>query len=244
MLWTGTALTDMPPPRFAIVAAMEREVAPLLSRWRRRDVPGTRSGAARQTALFESDLGVLVIGGIGAKAAGRAARLALELGPVDVLVSAGSAGALRPELRVGQVLRATTVIDAATGARFASQGDGGTLITSCDILGPETKKEVAARSMADAVDMEASAVAAVAQEKGIGFLAVKAISDELDSVMPPMNQFVDPDGGFQTARFVGFLAVRPWWWGTIRRLARDSKCAADALCEALETLEADVKCAR
>lgn len=219
-------------------------MAPLLRRWRRRDAPGARSGVARQPALFESDLGVLVIGGIGAKAAGRAARLALELGPMDMLVSAGSAGALRPELRVGQVLRPTAVIDAATGARFGSQGDDGTLLTSSGILGPETKKEAAVRFMADAVDMEASAVAAVAQEKGIGFLAVKAISDELDSVMPPMNQFVDADGGFQTTRFVGFLAVRPWWWGTVGRLARDSKSAADALCEALERLEADVKCAR
>jgi hypothetical protein len=136
------------------------------------------------------------------------------------------------------------VIDAATGARFASQGDGGTLITSSDILGPETKREAAARFRADAVDMEAAAVAAAAGEKGIGFLAVKAISDELDCVMPPMNQFVDAEGEFQTARFVGFLAARPWWWGTVRRLARDSKCAANALCESLEKLVADVKYAR
>ena len=242
MQWIGTALTDM-PPRLAIVAAMEREVAPLLSRWRRREAPEAPGGPARRLVFFESDAGVLVIGGIGSKAAGRAARLALELGPIDVLVSAGSAGALRLEWRVGQVLRPTTVIDAATGARFASQGDGGTLVTTDDILGPETKKEAAARFTADAVDMEAAAVAAVAQEKGIGFLAVKAISDELDSVMPPMNRFVSAEGGFQTTRFVGFLTIRPWWWGAVRRLARDSKRAAHALCETLEKLEADVKCA-
>ena len=49
--------------------------------------------------------------------------------------------------------------------------------------------------------MEAAAVAAVAQERGIEFAAVKAISDELDFVMPPVGRFVDADGKFETARF-------------------------------------------
>jgi adenosylhomocysteine nucleosidase len=221
---------------------MEREVAPLLKKMRRREPPpGTLNGASRRLAVFAGDLGVLVIGGIGAKAAGRAARMALELGPVDVLVSAGSAGALRPELKVGQVLRPSTIIDASTKNRFTSQGEKGTLVTYGEILGPEGKKDAAARFQADAVDMEAAGVARVAQEKGIAFLAIKSISDELDFALPPMNQFVGADGEFHTRRFVGYLAVRPWLWRTVGQMARDSQRASIALCEALESLEVDVR---
>ncbi len=234
----------MPQLRLAIVAAMEREVGPLLENWRRREAPRTPNGAARHPEVFESERGILVIAGIGAKAAARAARLALELGPADALVSAGSAGALTAGLRVGDVLRPATVIDAGTGTRFTAQGVAGTLVTSAAILGPHEKREAALRFSADAVDMEAAAVAAVAQEKGTPFCAVKAISDEVDFVLPPMSQFVNAEGVFQTARFLGYLAVRPGWWGTVRRMAADSKRAAAALCEALERLEADVRCAR
>ncbi|MGH9532886.1 MAG: phosphorylase [Terriglobales bacterium] len=239
--WSGIGLTDMPPPRVAIVAAMEREVGPLFKNWRRREAPEALNGAACHLSIFEGKVGFLVVGGIGAAAAGRAARLALELASAEVLVSAGSAGALKPELKVGDIVRPATVIDAATGARFVSQGGKGTLVTSGAILGPQEKKEAASRFAADAVDMEAAAVAAVAQERGVGFLAIKAISDELDFVLPPINQFVDSDGQFQTGRFVRYLALRPRWWAPVKRMAADSKRAAANLCAALEGLELDVK---
>ncbi|MGH9556000.1 MAG: phosphorylase [Terriglobales bacterium] len=231
----------MPRPRFAIVAAMEREVSPLLKRWRRREVPETQKCRAGRLAVFESKAGVLVIGGIGAKAAGRAARLALDLGPAEVLISAGSAGALTPQLKVGDIFRPATVIDAATGARFASRAGVGTLVTSGAILGPEEKKKAASRFAAAAVDMEAAAVAAVAQEKGVEFLAIKAISDEVDFVPPPIGQFVNSEGVFQTGRFVGYLALRPGWWAPVKRMAADSKLATVALCAALEGFELDVE---
>jgi nucleoside phosphorylase len=161
-----------------------------------------------------------------------------------VLVSAGSAGALRPELKVGDVFRPASVIDAATGAQFAALGEKGTLVTSAAILGPAGKRELAASFSAEAVDMEAAAVAAVAQEQGISFLAIKAISDELDFTLPPMSQFVDNEGRFHTGRFVSYVALRPQWWATVRRMAADSGRAADALCAAIENLEIDVRADR
>ncbi|MCI0353876.1 MAG: phosphorylase [Acidobacteria bacterium] len=191
--------------------------------------------------MFESDNAFLVIGGIGAKAAAKAARAVLDQSQARVLVSAGSAGALTPRLKVGEVFRPATVIDAATGTRFASQGGAGSLVTSGVILGPLEKKEMAARYAADAVDMEAAAVAAIAQERGAAFLAIKAISDERDFVLPPMGQFVDDTGQFQTGRFLAYLAARPRWWGTVRRMAADSERAATALCTALESLELDIR---
>ena len=231
----------MPQPKFAIVVAMKREVNPLVRVWRHREAAGSLNGAARRLAIFESDTACLVIGGIGAKAAARASRVVLEQSRANVLVSAGSAGALRPDLKVGDVFRPATVIDVATGARFASLGGAGTLVTTGSILGPPEKKEMASRFAAQVVDMEAAAVAAVAKERGVAFLAIKAISDELDFALPPMRQFVDDEGEFHSGRFLAYLALRPGWWGAVRHMAASSARAASALCAALESLELDVK---
>lgn len=223
------------------MVAIEREVRPLLRNWRRRELSASSGSGTRRLTVFESENALLIVGGIGVKAAARAARMVLDLGQARALVSAGSAGALKPELKVGYVFRPATVIDAATGKRFAVQGGRGTLVTAADILGPAEKKELASRFPADAVDMEAAAVAAVAQERGVEFMAIKSISDELHFVLPPMGQFVNNEGQFHTGRFLGYIAVRPRLWRVVNRMAADSARAAGALSAALESLETDVR---
>ena len=52
--------------------------------------------------------------------------------------------------------------------------------------------------------------------------------------MPPLARFVTGDGQFRTVAFAGFMAVRPWLWLRVLRLARNSNTAAAALCEWLE----------
>ena len=227
--------------KFAIVVAIEREVRPLLRNWRRRQADADSGSSSRRLKVFESENAVLIIGGIGAKAAARAARIVLDLGQASTLVSAGSAGALKPELKVGDVIRPGTVINAATGKHFAAQGGTGTLVTASEILGPGEKKKLAARFPADAVDMEAAAVAAFAQERGVEFMAIKSISDELDFALPPMGQFVDDEGQFHSRSFLGYMAVRPRWWRTVSRMAADSWRAASALSAAIEVLETNVR---
>lgn len=219
---------------------MEQEVRPLVRNWRRREVEPASGSGTRRTTVFEGENAVLIVGGIGAKAAARAARMVLDMGQARTLVSAGSAGALKPELKVGHVFRPASVIDGASGKRFTAQGGTGTLVTAAHILGPEEKKLLASRFPAEAVDMEAAAVAAVAQERGVEFVAVKSISDELDVVLPPMGQFVDEEGQFHTGRFLGYVALRPRLWGVVNRLAADSARAAGALSTALENLETNV----
>jgi len=231
----------MPGPRFAIVVAMEQEVRPLLRNWRRREVDAARRSNTRSLKVFENENAVLIVGGIGTRAAASAARIVLDLGQAGTLVSAGSAGALQPELRVGHVFRPGTVIDATTGKRFAVPGGRGTLVTAANILGPAAKRELVSRFPAEAVDMEAAAVAAVAQERGVEFMAIKSISDELDFALPPMGQFVDDEGQLHTGRFLGYLAVRPRLWGVVNRMAADSGRAAGALSAAIESLVTGVK---
>jgi hypothetical protein len=81
--------------------------------------------------------------------------------------------------------------------------------------------------------MEAAAVARAAAARGVRFAAVKVISDEVGLQIPGMGmdqqKLVTPSGQFRTARFAGFIAIRPWTWPAALRLARNSRRAALAL---------------
>jgi adenosylhomocysteine nucleosidase len=208
----------MPHKEIGIVVAMRREVALLLG--------GTRAQQGDGIEFYELENVVVAVAGIGRKAASRAAEALTARYSPAMLVSAGIAGALTPQLKVGDVLRAYEVVDAESGTRFVSQGGEGTVVTVSSVSGEAEKRTLAERWNADVVDMEASAVATVAQRSGIEFAAIKAISDELDFEMPPLNEFVNEAGKFETLRFAMFLAIRPKWWGAVRRLSANSRVAA------------------
>jgi adenosylhomocysteine nucleosidase len=104
------------------------------------------------------------------------------------------------------------------------------LVSAAEIAGQKSKLSLVEHFHGLVVDMEAAGVAKVASESNIAFRCVKAISDELDFAMPPLNQFVDSDGNFSTTSFLAWAAVRPGQWRGILRLARNSSRATDALC--------------
>ena len=147
-----------------------------------------------------------------------------------MLVSAGLAGALLPALKVGTVISPTVIVDAATGKKYPHDGSDGVLVSANEIAGTGSKRKLAETFHAVAVDMEAAAVAEVAREAGIEFRCVKAISDEVDFVMPPLHQFVDQAGSFHTGKFVTWVAFRPRYWRQTMLLAQNSKRASAALC--------------
>jgi hypothetical protein len=76
-------------------------------------------------------------------------------------------------------------------------------------------------------------VARSAEAHSLRFLACKVISDTHDSRLPPIMRFVRADGRFNTGGFIRHVAIRPWLWGGVMRLARNSTVAAKVLCEAL-----------
>ena len=80
--------------------------------------------------------------------------------------------------------------------------------------------------------MEAAAVARSAEAHGIKFLACKVISDTHDSHLPPIMRFVK-NGQFNTAGFIVHVAIRPWLWPAVIKLARNSAVASKVLSEAL-----------
>jgi hypothetical protein len=65
------------------------------------------------------------------------------------------------------------------------------------------------------------------------FVAIKVISDESSFLMPPMERFIRSDGTFRSGSFALYAALRPWLWGPVLRLARNSAKASYRLCEFL-----------
>ena len=212
----------------AVVVAIARELAPLLR--------GVRSQRIDGIDLFEFEDAAIAVGGVGRKAAGCTAELLLKRYSPGLLISAGLVGALTPKLKVGDVVEVKQVVDVDSGETFETGRGDTVLVTASAVAGPADKPIEAQRWNADIVDMEASAEAAVAKRNSIEFIAVKAVSDELNFAMPPLGQFVSPDGKFETARFLAWVVIRPKWWSAVRQLNANSKLAAANLSQALSHL--------
>ena len=211
------------------MAALEREVAPLIRNWKMR----TLEHSGRRFQIFENGDAALVCGGIGAEAARRATEAVIqELRPARVL-SVGFAGALDPALQVADVVEPRTVINAGDGVRTDTGAGHGALISYVAVASKAQKEKLGKAFGASVVDMEAAAVAQGAQARGVQFGALKAVSDEAGFAMPAMERFITADGHFLGARFALHVVVHPNMWKAAVRLARNSSRASQALSGAI-----------
>jgi adenosylhomocysteine nucleosidase len=220
----------MSMPKLAIVAALEREVWPLIKDWKVSE----REHEGKKFKFFEKGESVLVCGGIGARAARRATEAIIALYKPSGIESVGFAGALDHFWKVGSIMTPTQVIDPQDGSRVDIANGQGVLISVAVIASVEQKKKLAQTYGAQAVDMEAAAVAKGAQARGVAFSAIRVISDEIDFELPSMERFINVDGEFRTGKFAPFVALRPWHWMKVIRLWKNSTIAANALCQFLD----------
>jgi adenosylhomocysteine nucleosidase len=212
-------------PEVAIVAALDREVATLVRGWRVSE----REHSGRRFRFFDSRNAVLVCGGVGFDAARRATEAIVALNHPTVVLSVGFAGALDESLRVGDLLEPRFVVDSRDGTRTDTGSGRGVLISFPAVADAEQKAKLRKSYGAQAVDMEAAAVAKGAEARGLRFAAVKAISDEVGFAMPPVDRFIAADGNFRAGRFALYAAARPLLWPNLLRLAQNSAKAARAL---------------
>jgi len=178
----------------------------------------------------------------------RAAQLARQLaeGGAEVLLSFGVAGALDPTLDCGDLVVADAVLldEVGNAAHFAchlpwlealraalTKADlscrGGMLIGSHRVWREAADKEaIFAITEAVAIDMESGAVAAVAAEAGLPFLAVRAIADRAQDSLPALVETaVKPDGMPAVGRAAAYLLRRPWELPAVLKLGRQSERA-------------------
>jgi adenosylhomocysteine nucleosidase len=216
----------------AIIAAMEREIRPLVRGWARRDL----STAQAIFPVFIRGNAIVICSGIGISPARQAAVAVMDSERPALLVSAGLAGALNTKLKVGQIFHPATVVDLATGVRFNAPGTDGVLVSASSVLDADAKRRITGSFGADAVDMEAAAIALVAEQRDCAFVAVKAVSEEAGFPMPSFEGFIDLRGRIRMARFLAACAVRPATWPTLFHLARNTARASRELCRALAHL--------
>jgi adenosylhomocysteine nucleosidase len=223
----------MSAARVAIVAALPREIAGL--------VRGTRPDAEllrRGIQLHRLEGGIAVAAGMGAARATLAFAAATRDEEVELVISAGLAGACSAEVRPGEIVEATLVVDAKTGERFACDNAGAqhVLVTSEAIAGVREKARLRESYGAALVDMEAATVARLAQARGLRFRALKGISDAHDFEMESTSRFADARGQFRSGAFAVHTALRPRMWSSALRLGRDSNRALTQMTAALRVV--------
>ncbi len=220
--------------RIGIIAALPGELQPLVRRWQR--MPAARASGISiwqrgGNVDGSEDEVIAVCAGMGAPAARRAFVAAEFLGSLDLVLSVGWAGALVAECEPGQCFSASEVIDAQTGERFGLT-DGTRklrLVTTVRVADESEKRRLAATYGAALVDMEAAAVARLAQMRGIPVMCFKAVSDGVDAELPDLNPFIDIAGKLRMGPFLAHVALRPGYWGALGRLGRNSAAAAKSL---------------
>ena len=217
--------------KIAIIAALPREIAGLTRGWS----ASKKQIQNREVHIFESNRAIISCGGIGMICARIATEAAWQKsgGKIAQIISAGFAGALIPELKVGEIFEPEEVVESVDNQRIKTVSGNGVLVTAGAIAGGEYKQSLARAFTARAVDMEAFAVGDVARIYGVPFRAIKAISDELDFPMPSLGQFVDERGQFHTSRMILYAAVRPATWPVLIALGSNSARAAETLAETL-----------
>jgi len=164
-----------------------------------------------------------------------------------LVISAGFSGALREDLRVGDIIVATEVIGPdgiahavswpSDGAAWAVGHRRGRLLTVDRLIAdPAEKRALALRHDALAVDMETATVGGRCSELGIPFACIRVISDDAHSALSPELDYFVSNGRVSLPRLAGSLLLRPRLAAELWRLARNTRMAAEQLGKALAEL--------
>ncbi|GAC1633431.1 MAG: purine phosphorylase [Nevskia sp.] len=175
----------------------------------------------------------------------REAAIALADAGVAALLSFGTSGGLDATLAPGALVCPRSVVnmdrqrftgDAAWRERLVARCgdieivDGDLLTTRGVLLNAGIKYMARAQSGAVAADLETAAVAAVAQERGLPFLALRAIVDDAETSLPDeIISSTDAYGRPQPRAFALALLKSPRGLFKLPGLARDFAAASAAL---------------
>lgn len=217
--------------RIAIIAALPREIAPLV-----RDWPFHAGSRKEGYVMAECDNAIAVCAGMGKQRVTRAFEIAVSRGEVSEVISAGYAGGVQAGLVLGSIHWPALVVDAQTGERYPCEGGSGTLVTEDRVVLREEKAGLAARWSADFVDMEAATVARLARMRNLPFRALRVVSDGLEDSLPDFNRFIDRRGWFKEARFAGYVALRPWKIPSAIEMGRTASTGSKKMAEVLKNI--------
>ena len=209
-------------------------------------MPSRGGSISLPTALIGETTVSVFLTGMGWNAHNDRFRQVLDTWPA-ICISAGLAGALKPPLRLGDVITTRRVGELGTdhwiecerplvraavehGAVFAEA-----CVTSKSILASPSQKRVAS-SVGDIVDMESYHILTAASGKRIpGRLVVRAISDLADEHLPlDFAKVADANGHLRLGELAKEIARKPNRIPALLAFGRKSRQAAKSLADFLD----------
>ena len=244
----------------AVIAALEQELAPLRKRLGARNA-GSETGLRLCQAELPGTPLLLAQTGMGPTRSREVAATLVERYHPKAILSIGLAGALREDLRAGDLVIASLVHDvreeregeplaisdglacdprlvelavAAARQRGLDFHVGSSLSVRQMVDNPQMKRRLGCDLPVAIVEMESYWVGCVASQHGIPFLAMRAISDEAGERLPEFQGVVDAEGVVRALPALSLLLRRPLYARTFLRLARNARRAAQNLATLVE----------
>jgi nucleoside phosphorylase len=184
-------------------------------------------------AAKNANLEILIVG-IGQANATRAIQKALAQNTPALVLTCGFAGGLDPALALGTVVFETKV--ERIYARFISTGAKPVTFFCADRIATTAaeKKQLRARTGADAVEMESAAIHAVCRTANIPCATLRVISDTAEEDLPlDFNQLSKPDKNLDFSKLAWAIAKSPGKISTLLQLQKKTKLAAERLAAVL-----------
>jgi adenosylhomocysteine nucleosidase len=198
--------------------------------------------------------------GIGIRRAGEMARRAFEMIPApEMVIATGVAGALSSGLKPGDLVLAHRVIQLSENGENARhiltidrehledigrsltiaglKYSTGALMTVPRVLATAAEKRHAkVNTGAIAVDMETAAIAAEAHARGIPFVAIRAVLDEVDDDVSGAAEMAGEDGFVRPLAATAYLVRNPSALLKLPRMIRNLARATNSIADALEAI--------
>jgi adenosylhomocysteine nucleosidase len=197
---------------------------------------------------------VLVRSGVGRQRAEDATLQVIDRFQPSTLVSIGYAGAVQPGLNVGDLVIADTIIEEKKKGKYSPNSDwlnrakgvscpegfkavvGGLLTVDNVIHDSQSKQELGKNYSVQAVEMETSAIAKVAEEKDVPLLSLRVISDRLDQELLDSSSFLGSDGEISTLKAGWYVLTHPGSIESALSLRSQTQIATQALTKFLSDL--------
>lgn len=188
---------------------------------------------------------VVAESGVGFARARKASRALIDAHQPKWILSSGFSGALVPDMKIGQIVMANEIVDQhgqQTAINLSLESDEenglyvGRILTADELVRTvEEKRQLHEKFAAIAVDMESLAVAQVAAESKIGFMAVRVISDDMSADLPSeVLSIIGDTGAVRLGAALTSIVKRPGSFKDMLNLRSNAQAAAKNLATFLD----------
>lgn len=148
--------------------------------------------------------------GFGPESARRGFSRVLEACEVSSVLHFGSCGALRADMKIGDLFLPEKIVSAEGEIVLKQEKQNGILYTSPSVLKNRDDKENARKTYnADSVDMESYPVAALCLERKISYRCARAVFDTLTDNLEAIDEPYDADGNIVLGKMAVNLIKNP-----------------------------------